>query len=116
MGGQRSPDDSILSLIDDVLNGEASAEQHRELEHRLLEDEYARKVYLRYINLHASLRGWFLSADSGHSDSPQHVSSCSTFLDRRWFVTSGLLAVSAICAAIGFLFGVRRRRLVTRWH
>lgn len=66
MSDQRSPaDDSLWSLIEDVFNGEASAEQHRELEQRLLEDEQAREVYLRYANLHSSLRRWFLSADSG---------------------------------------------------
>lgn len=57
-------DDSLRSLIEAVVNGEASAEQHDVLEQRLLADEQARDAYLNYVNLHASLNRWFLASDS----------------------------------------------------
>jgi len=58
-------DESLRSLIEAVVNGEASAEQHQRLEKRLLDDERARDAWLNYANLHASLSGWFLASDSG---------------------------------------------------
>lgn len=56
-------DESLQSLIEAVVNGEASADQHRLLEQRLLDDKQARDAWLNYTNLHASLNRWYLASD-----------------------------------------------------
>lgn len=58
-------DESLRSLIEAVVNGEASTERHQRLEQRLLDDQQARDAWLNYTNLHASLSGWFLASNSG---------------------------------------------------
>ena len=57
-------DAPLRALIETVINGEASADEHRQLERWLLEDEQARDAWLNYVNLHASLNGWFLASDA----------------------------------------------------
>lgn len=66
---QASDDRALRDLIECVVNGEASAEQHAHLESQLLASEAARDMYLDYVNLHAALRQRFLAPEeSGETD------------------------------------------------
>lgn len=66
---QASRDRALQDLIECVVNGAASAEQHAQLEAQLLASESARDLYLDYVNLHAALRQRFLTPeDSGEAD------------------------------------------------
>lgn len=64
-----SPDDrrALQILIEAVVNGEATDEQHSQLEAQLLSDELAQDIYLDYVNLHAALRQRLLTADASSS-------------------------------------------------
>ncbi len=66
---QASDDRALRDLIECVVNGKASAEQHAELESQLRASEAARDIYLDYVNLHAALRQRFLAPEeSGEID------------------------------------------------
>jgi WD40 repeat protein len=54
-------DRALRELIEGVVNGEATAAQHAQLEAQLLASEAARDLYLDYVNLHAALRQRFLA-------------------------------------------------------
>lgn len=73
---------SLKSLIECVANDEASAAQMQELQDRLLEDERARNEYLEYMNLHASLRGWFL-AENGEASLDTELAELPLLLSRE---------------------------------
>ncbi len=66
---QASDDRALRDLIECVVNGEASLEQHAQLESQLLASEAARDRYLDYVNLHAALRQRCLAPEeSGELD------------------------------------------------
>ena len=103
-------DESLRSLIEAVVNGEASKEQHQRLEQRLIDDKQARDAWLNYTNLHASLSGWFLASESGEPleddlvDLPlllsrEHLEKSKTLRSYAgWF---GAIAASALLLIIG---------------
>jgi ferric-dicitrate binding protein FerR (iron transport regulator) len=76
-------DEPLRSLIEAVVNGEASAEQHRQLEQLLLEDERARDAWLNYVNLHAALGRRFLSSDSAQTLADDDIADFALFMSRE---------------------------------
>lgn len=109
MTENQSNDESLQSLIEAVVNGSASADQHQRLEQRLLDDQQARDAWLNYANLHASLNGWFLASDSAEPladdiadwRSRTRESSVRKSHDFR-YGTVGLVAV-CLLLAVGFV-------------
>ena len=104
-------DESLRSLIEAVVNGEASQQQHQRLEQRLLDDQQARDAWLNYANLHAALSGWFLAVNAAEPlqdelvDLPLMISreSLEKSKSRRSYI--GWLGVfAAVCLL--FVFGV----------
>ena len=75
-------EETLRSLIETVVNGEASDEQRQQLEHRLLNDEQARDAWLNYVNLHASLNRWFLASSSAQPVD-NNVVDTTTILSRE---------------------------------
>ena len=115
---------SLKSLIECYVSGEASAAQAQELEQRLVEDENARDEYLKYVNLHTSLRRWFLtgdeepSLDAEFADLPQRLSrerleNVGPRQRRFWF--AALVIVS--CAVLSLVLSQATwfRRLDALW-
>ena len=103
---KHNSDESLLAVIECVLNGQASDAQHQELEERLLHDEQAMDVYLNYANLHGSLNHWFLTDDAS---SELDVAGFASSLSReqlamaagsrsRWGWIAGCLAIGLIIA------------------
>ncbi len=56
--------ETLQSLIEAVINGDATAQQQQRLEERLVADPAARTAYLQYVNLHAGLHRRFLAGDA----------------------------------------------------
>jgi len=59
--------DSLVNLIESVLQGTASEAQRRELDARLLADAEDRKLYLHRVNLHSALRRQFAYDTEGQA-------------------------------------------------
>ncbi|GAB6167457.1 hypothetical protein JCM19992_34570 [Thermostilla marina] len=68
MRNMRSANDNreeLIELIETFVQGDASSAQVAALESRLAEDAEARRVYLRYLNMHSSLARRFSYRDDG---------------------------------------------------
>ncbi len=81
-------DEALRPLLEAVVNGEASAEQHQQLEQRLLDGERARDAWLDYVNLHAALGRWFLSSDSGQPPKDDDIADFALRMSRERLTTS----------------------------
>lgn len=99
-------DKTLRSLFESVVNGEATLEEHRQLEERLLEDEQARGAWLNYVNLHAALRRRFLAYDSAEPDevSSDDISSMKSHGDQRGAAAFWSRAVWITLAAVLCVF------------
>ncbi|QDU92441.1 FecR domain-containing protein [Lignipirellula cremea] len=76
-------EESLRSLIERVVNGEASPEQSLDLEQRLLADERARNAYLDYVNLHAALARQFLASDASEPLADDDLAELPLLLSRE---------------------------------
>ncbi len=97
----------LRTLIEQVLNGQATAEQVATLEQRLLADEQAREAYLRYVNLHAALRRRFMAeADAAQIEvAPQSpFTQESSRKARRWSVAM-MVSAALVAASLLIAFG-----------
>lgn len=100
--------ESLRSLMEAVVNDEASQEQHQRLEQRLLDDQQAREAWLNYANLHAFLNGWFMASDAVESREDTFVelptkrdglqASNSRRSHLRWLALSGVFG--AVCLLV----------------
>ncbi|MEM7394114.1 MAG: FecR domain-containing protein, partial [Verrucomicrobiota bacterium] len=91
----------LTTLIGAALNGTATAEERERLETRLAADPEARQLYLRYINVHASLRKY---GAANTIPFPKPVPR-----SRRLALAAGLILflVAGLIAALYFFGGPR---------
>lgn len=105
-------DATLRQLIEAVVNGDASDQQRRQLEQRLLDDEGARDAWLNYVNLHAALGRWFLSSDSARAIADEDIADFALLMSREGLANSshhrgyiawlGMLVAVCLLLALGF--------------
>ncbi|HUT57696.1 MAG TPA: hypothetical protein VNA25_07575, partial [Phycisphaerae bacterium] len=103
-------DETLVELIELVLQGGASGQQMRELEARMLASAEDRKLYLHHLNLHSALRRQFaFDAEAESSEQPSPTSGMRPpGVDRggpgvrlikwRWAAAAAVAAVVLIAA------------------
>ena len=103
-------DETLVELIEPVLQGAASGQQMRELEARMLASAEDRKLYLHRLNLHSALRRQFaFDAEAESSEQPSPTSGMRPpGVDRggpgvrlikwRWAAAAAVAAVVLIAA------------------
>ncbi len=103
-------DETLRSLIEAVVNGDASDQQRRQLEQRLLDDEGARDAWLNYVNLHAALGRWFLSSDSAQAIADNDIADFALLMSREGLAKPsrrrGYVAWLGMLVAVGLLLAL----------